>query len=61
MSVTFSLSGDESAIVERLRSFRDAGVTDLAVRVLPLGADRGTRLESWTRTETFVASLCPEL
>ncbi len=55
-------SGDESAIVERLRSFRDAGVTDLAVRVLPLGADRETRASSrGARTETFVASLCPEL
>ena len=31
-------AGDESAVVERLRSFRDAGATDLSVRVLPLGA-----------------------
>ena len=38
--------GDEAAVVERLRSFRDAGVTDLAVRVLPLGADRDARIES---------------
>jgi alkanesulfonate monooxygenase SsuD/methylene tetrahydromethanopterin reductase-like flavin-dependent oxidoreductase (luciferase family) len=53
--------GDERAVVERLRRFRDAGVTDLAVRVLPLGADRDTRIESWKRTEAFVASLCPEL
>ena len=43
-------AGDESAVVERLRSFRDAGVTDLSVRVLPLGADRRARLESWQRT-----------
>jgi F420-dependent oxidoreductase-like protein len=53
--------GDESAVLERMRSFRDAGVTDLAVRILPLGADRAARLESWARTEAFVASLCPEL
>ena len=39
-------AGDESAVVERLRSFRDAGVTDLAVRVLPLGPDRDARIES---------------
>ena len=33
-------AGDENAVVGRLRRFRDAGVTDLSVRVLPLGADR---------------------
>jgi F420-dependent oxidoreductase-like protein len=54
-------AGDESAVVERLRSFRDAGVTDLSVRVLPLGSDRDERLESWQRTQAFVASLCPEI
>ena len=54
-------AGDESAVLERLRSFRDAGVTDLSVRVLPLGADRAERLESWQRTQAFLASLCPEL
>jgi F420-dependent oxidoreductase-like protein len=53
-------AGDESAIVERLRAFRDAGVTDLAVRILSLGSDRATRVESRKRTEAFVASLCPE-
>jgi F420-dependent oxidoreductase-like protein len=54
-------AGDESAIVDRLRSFRDAGVTDLAVRLLPLGSDRAERIESRRRTEAFLASLCPEL
>ena len=54
-------AGDESAIVERLRSFRDAGATDLAVRILPLGPDRAARIESWKRTEAFLSSLCPEL
>ena len=53
--------GDEAAIVGRLGRFRDAGVTDLAVRVLPLGADRESRIASWNRTEWFVSSLCPEL
>jgi F420-dependent oxidoreductase-like protein len=53
--------GDENAVVERLRSFRDAGVTDLAVRILPLGPDRASRIESWQRTEAFLSSLCPEL
>jgi F420-dependent oxidoreductase-like protein len=54
-------AGDESAVVDRLRAFRDAGATDLAVRVLPFGAHREARIESLKRTLTFVASLCPEL
>jgi F420-dependent oxidoreductase-like protein len=54
-------AGDENAVVERLRRFGDAGVTDLSVRILPLGADRAARIESWNRTEAFLSSLCPEL
>ena len=54
-------AGDESAVVDRLRAFRDAGATDLAVRVLPLGPDREARIESRERTLAFLASLCPEL
>ncbi len=54
-------AGDESAVVGRLRAFRDAGVTDLAVRVLALGPDREARIESLKRTLAFTASLCPEL
>ncbi len=53
--------GDESAVVDRLRSFSDAGVTDLAVRVLPLGPDRDARIESRDRTLALLSSLCPEL
>lgn len=54
-------AGDETAVVERLRRFRDAGVTDLAVRVLPLGHDRDSRITSKQRTEAFAASLGSEL
>jgi hypothetical protein len=54
-------AGDESAVVERLRTFRDAGTTDLAVRVLALGPDREARVKSRERTLAFLASLCPEL
>jgi len=54
-------AGDESAVAGRLRSFRDAGVTDLAVRVLPFGNDRAERIESKLRTEQFLSTLCPEL
>jgi F420-dependent oxidoreductase-like protein len=54
-------AGDESAIVERLRSFCDAGATDLSMRVLPLGRDRAARIESKRRTTAFLASLCSEV
>jgi F420-dependent oxidoreductase-like protein len=54
-------AGEESAVVDRLRGFRDAGATDLAVRVLPFGPHREARIESRERTLAFLASLCPEL
>jgi len=54
-------AGDESVVAERLRAFRDAGVTDLAVRVLALGPHREARIESRKRTLAFLASLGPEL
>ena len=54
-------AGDETAILDRLRSFKDVGVTDLSVRVLPLGRDRNARIESRRRTEAFLSSLCPEI
>ena len=54
-------AGDEAAVVDRLSRFRDAGVTDLAVRVLPLGSDRDARIESKRRTLALLSSLCPEL
>jgi F420-dependent oxidoreductase-like protein len=54
-------AGDESAVVKRLRAFKDAGTTDLAVRVLALGPDRESRRESRDRTLAFLASLAPEL
>jgi len=54
-------AGDESAVVDRLRAFRDAGATDLAVRVLPFGPHREARIESRKRTLAFATSLCPEL
>jgi F420-dependent oxidoreductase-like protein len=50
-------AGDESSIVNRLRRYRDAGVTDLAVRVVPLGQDARARSKSRRRTQNFLASL----
>jgi F420-dependent oxidoreductase-like protein len=54
-------AGDERAVVERLCRFRDAGATDLAVRVVPLGPTRDERIASRRRTEELLSSLCPEL
>lgn len=54
-------AGDEESIVRRLRAFRDAGATDLAIRVLPLGPDREARIASRRRTLDLVASLRSEL
>jgi alkanesulfonate monooxygenase SsuD/methylene tetrahydromethanopterin reductase-like flavin-dependent oxidoreductase (luciferase family) len=53
-------AGDESTVLARLRRYRDAGVTDLAIRVVPLGQDAGERNASRRRTQEFVASLLSE-
>jgi hypothetical protein len=49
--------GDESTVLARLQRYRDAGVTDLAIRVVPLGQDAGARSKSRRRTQDFLASL----
>jgi F420-dependent oxidoreductase-like protein len=53
-------AGDESAVTKRFASFRDAGVTDLSLRVLPIGADRDARVASKQRTIEFLASFAGE-
>jgi F420-dependent oxidoreductase-like protein len=53
-------AGDEATVLARLRRYRDAGVTDLAVRVVPLGDDAERRSTSRRRTQSFVASLDSE-
>lgn len=54
-------AGDESAVLARLRRYRDAGVTDLAARIVPLGTDVDERAKSRRRTQEFLSSVCPEL
>lgn len=54
-------AGSESAIEAKLRSFRDAGVTDLAARPLPLGDNQAERVESRRRIQEFLATLAPQL
>ncbi len=50
-------AGDEAAIAARFQRFADAGVTDLSVRLLPLGADRDELVASKRRTRELVAAL----
>ncbi len=53
--------GDEAAVLARLRSFANAGVTDLSVRVLPVGDGRDELIASSQRTREFLASVASEL
>ena len=53
-------AGDEAAILARLRRYRDAGVTDLAARVVPPGENARTRRESRRRTQQLLAALSAE-
>jgi F420-dependent oxidoreductase-like protein len=53
--------GDEPSIAGRLRRYRDAGVTDLMARIVPLGESTEERLRSRREARQFVATLIPEL
>jgi F420-dependent oxidoreductase-like protein len=50
-------AGSESTIEKRLRSFADAGVTDISVRVVPIGDGRDELLASMRRTREYLAAL----
>jgi F420-dependent oxidoreductase-like protein len=50
-------AGDEATVLARLQRYRDAGVTDLAARVVPFGVDARSRGESRRRTQDFLTSL----
>jgi F420-dependent oxidoreductase-like protein len=54
-------AGSESTVEKRLRAFADAGVTDLSVRVVPIGEDREQLLASMHRTREYLASLAGSL
>lgn len=55
------IAGDESAVAKGLARYRDAGATDVAVRVLPYGSSRDERIASRDRTIQLCADLRPEL
>jgi len=54
-------AGDEAAILARLKQFADAGVTDLSVRLLPLGDNRDELIASKQRTRDLIADLTSAL
>lgn len=54
-------AGSESSVEKRLRSFADAGVTDVSVRVVPIGGDRDELLASMRRTRQYLADLAGSL
>jgi F420-dependent oxidoreductase-like protein len=54
-------AGSESTIEKRLRAFVDAGVTDISVRVVPIGDGRDELVASMQRTRAFVASLAASM
>ena len=50
-------AGSAERIEKRLRSFADAGVTDISVRVVPVGSGREELVASARRTREYLASL----
>ena len=50
-------AGSETSVEKRLRSYADAGVTDLSIRVVPIGEGRDELLASAKRTRDLLAEL----
>jgi alkanesulfonate monooxygenase SsuD/methylene tetrahydromethanopterin reductase-like flavin-dependent oxidoreductase (luciferase family) len=55
------IAGDETSVRAQLRSHADAGVTELAATIFPVGSTPEARAESRQRTFDLLASLAPEL
>ena len=55
------VAGSESTIRKRLAGFSDAGVTDLSVRVVPIGEGRDELISSSKRTRALLGSLANSL
>jgi 5,10-methylenetetrahydromethanopterin reductase len=51
------VAGSEATIERRLRGFAEAGVTDISVRVVPIGENREELIASSKRTRELLASL----
>jgi F420-dependent oxidoreductase-like protein len=54
-------AGSESAVEQRMRAFAAAGVTDISVRVIPIGEGRDELLASLRRTRELLSALVPTL
>ncbi|ART68919.1 LLM class F420-dependent oxidoreductase [Mycobacterium dioxanotrophicus] len=54
-------AGDEESILKRFKQFADAGVTDLSVRLLPIGDNRDELIASKYRTREVIAELAKRL
>lgn len=54
-------AGNEEAILARFRAFADAGVTDLSVRLLPIGDTRDELIASKQRTREVIADLAAQV
>jgi 5,10-methylenetetrahydromethanopterin reductase len=54
-------AGSESAVEKRLRSFADAGVTDVSIRIVPIGDTRDELIASRDRTRSYLTSLAGAL
>ncbi len=50
-------AGNEETVTKRLQAFADAGVTDLSIRVVPIGNDRDELIASRQRTRDYLTSL----
>lgn len=54
-------AGDEQSILKRFKQFADAGVTDLSVRLLPIGDNRDELIASKYRTREVIAELAKQV
>jgi 5,10-methylenetetrahydromethanopterin reductase len=54
-------AGDEEAILARFRRFAEAGVTDLSVRLLPIGDNRDELIASKYRTRDVISQLAAQV
>ncbi len=54
-------AGDMEAILGRFQRFADAGVTDLSVRLLPIGDNRDELIASKYRTREVIAELAEQV
>ncbi len=54
-------AGDEESILKRFKAFADAGVTDLSVRLLPIGDNRDELVASKYRTREVIAELAKQV